>query len=317
MKISLGVLLALCLAGLQFVAVTIVVFSSYVTSERALLDHARGLLGDVGTNAIEHSKGFLLPARGAAELATRLAESKVISREDPAVVEKLLFQQLQITPQFSGLFFGDAQGAFVYVKRSEAVSDFRSKIIRVTSEGRDTELIWRDNDFRPIRKQLDPFDTFDPRSRPWYVKAKQEMASIWTDPYIFFTSMQPGITVASPVYDGADNMIGVIGVDIEIAEISNFLSRLDIGKNGKALIIGNNGDVIAHPDQSLISTTSADGSLRFVNISEIGDPIARTAFGHLVETGQIPTDDRAAGSAGCAGGFRICAEAHSAADARP
>ncbi|MDN3712533.1 hypothetical protein QWZ10_13620 [Paracoccus cavernae] len=63
MKKSLGVLLAFGLAGLQFVAVLAVVFSSYVTSERALIEHARDLLRDVGINTIEHSKGFLSPRR--------------------------------------------------------------------------------------------------------------------------------------------------------------------------------------------------------------------------------------------------------------
>ena len=79
MKLSLGLILALCLAGLQFVAVTIVVFSSFLTSEKVLLEHASNLLSDVGTNTIEHSKGFLRPAKGAVELATRLAENKVIA----------------------------------------------------------------------------------------------------------------------------------------------------------------------------------------------------------------------------------------------
>ena len=78
MRNSLGALLAIGLAGLQFMAVLAVVFSSYVTSERALLDHARDLLSDVGTNTIEHSRGFLSPARGAAELSARLAQDRVI-----------------------------------------------------------------------------------------------------------------------------------------------------------------------------------------------------------------------------------------------
>ncbi|MGR3396469.1 hypothetical protein, partial [Pseudooceanicola nanhaiensis] len=73
MRTSLGAMLAIGLAGLQLLAVLAVVFSSYVSSERALLDHARDLLRDVGANTIEHSRGFLGPARGAAELSARLA----------------------------------------------------------------------------------------------------------------------------------------------------------------------------------------------------------------------------------------------------
>ncbi|GFE50221.1 hypothetical protein So717_19740 [Roseobacter cerasinus] len=281
MKLSLGMILALCLAGLQFVAVTIVVFSSFLTSEKVLLDHARQLLSDVGTNTIEHSKGFLTPAKGAAELATRLAESQVIASDNVRQLEKLLFQQLQISPQFAGLFYGDESGNFVYVMRSRGRAPFRSKIVRQFDDRRTTDLIWRDDSYGAVVYQTDPADTFDPRTRLWYQSASEKLASIWTDPYIFFTSQTPGITAASPVFDDEGALQGVVGVDIDIEAISEFLSRLNIGDSGKALILNKNGDVIAHPNQDLISTANDDGTFRFVNIGEIGDPVARAAFGNL------------------------------------
>lgn len=119
MRTSLGALLAIGLAGLQFIAVLAVVFSSYVTSERALLDHARELLSDVGTNTIAHSRGFLGPAQGAAELSARLARDRVIASDVPELMEQLFFQQLQIAPQFAGIYYGSEQGDFVYVMRSD------------------------------------------------------------------------------------------------------------------------------------------------------------------------------------------------------
>lgn len=289
MKTSLGALLALGMAGLQFLAVLAVVTSSYLTSERALIDHARDLMRDVGINTIEHSKGFLSPAQGAAELAARLAQSDVISSKDAQLLEKLLFQQLQIAPQFAGAYYGDSAGNFTYVMRSpKGPGPFRSKLIQVDGVNRTTEFIWRNNDFSIAARRMDPSDSFDPRNRPWYIKARAELATIWTDPYIFFSSLQPGITLAAPVFQDGDEISGVVGVDIEISMISDFLSRLNIGRSGKALIIYRNGDVIAHPDQSLLKTESADGTLRFVNITEIDDPIARAAFGPLAEAGEIP-----------------------------
>ncbi|MEM9576243.1 MAG: cache domain-containing protein [Pseudomonadota bacterium] len=290
MKWSLGLVLALCLAGLQFVAVTIVVFSSFVTSERALLEHARDLLGDVGTNTIEHSKGFLNPAKGAVELARRLAENRVIASEDFEQLERLLFQQLQIAPQFAGIFYGDNTGSFVYVMRSDGPGPFRSKIIERDGTERVTELIWRNNDYNVVERRDDPTDTYDPRTRPWFQSAEAERTSIWTDPYIFFTSQKPGITAASPVFDDSDGMCGVIGVDIGIDAISDFLSRLNIGESGTALILNKNGDVIAHPDQKLIRRENGDGTFRFVNIGEIDDPVARAAFSGLLSGSDVSVD---------------------------
>ena len=290
MRLSLGAVLAICLAGLQFLAVSFVVFSSYVTSEQALLEHARTLLSDVGRNTIAHSKGFLTPAEGAAELATRLAENRIVSSENRALLEKLLFQQLRTAPQFAGLYYGDENGNFVYVMRSDGPGPFRSKLVSIADDGRSTQLIWRDEDYAIIETQDDPADKYDPRARPWYIDAVEANGSVWTDPYIFFSSQKPGITVASRVQDEGGSVRGVIGVDIEINAISNFLSSLHIGNDGVALIMNDNGDVVAHPDPELIKAPNNDGTLRFKNIGEIDDPIAQTAFGYLANSGAVAVE---------------------------
>lgn len=286
MRISLGLVLAFCLAGLQFLAVLMVVFSSYVTSERALIKHAHDQLRDVGLNTIEHSTGFLSPARGAAELAARLTQNRIIASEDPQQMERLLFQQLQIAPQLTGLHFSNEKGEFVFVMRSDdGRGPFRTKIISVRNGQRNVELIWRDDQFKVLAIQSEPTDPYDPRTRPWFTGALRENGVVWTDPYIFFSSQQPGITLGAPVVRNGGGLRGVVGVDIEISRISDFLSRLKIGTHGKAMIIHRNGDVIAHPDPDLIKTRNADGSLRFVDIREFGDPIARVAFADLVDAG--------------------------------
>ncbi|AUH33174.1 cache domain-containing protein [Paracoccus tegillarcae] len=286
MRNSLAALLALGLAGLQFVAVLLVVLSSYLTSEQALLNHARALLTDVGVNATEHTKGFLDPARGAAELAARLAQHRVVASDDPVLLEQFLFQQLRVTPNFSGLYYGDENGNFVYIMRTDGPGPFRTKIIQTTPE-RSVKMMWRNEDFSIVDSTTDPEDMFDPRNRPWYQRAFEKMGTIWTEPYIFFSSKAPGITLASPVFSNEGTVRGVVGVDIEISSISEFLSRLRIGLSGKALMINQNGDVIAHPNLALIRTENSDGSLRFTQINELEDPIARAAFG---TTGAAMTD---------------------------
>jgi PAS domain S-box-containing protein len=291
MKTSLGVVLAICLAGLQFVAVLLVVSSSYVTSEQALIRHARDLLRDVGLNTIEHSRGFLRPAEGAAELAARLAQNRVIASDNPHLLEQLLFQQLLIAPQFAGVYYGNETGDFVMVMRTpDGPGPFRSKIITHQNGVRKVDLIWRTTDYQAVERQIDPDDPYDPRQRPWYRNAAAAIDTIWTDPYIFFTSQQPGITLAAPVLEVDGAVRGVVGVDIEISRISDFLARLNIGETGKAMILHRNGDVIAHPNVELLKARNDDGSLRFVNIHEVEDPIARAAFGNLLRDGSVLVD---------------------------
>lgn len=290
MRLSLRAALILFLAGLQLLAIAAILIPTYLNSEATLMKHARSLMRDVAFATITHSDRFLAPAESAAELSKRLAENEVVASDDPNLLEKLLFEQLQLTPQFAGIYYGDEIGNFVFVMRAppDAPAPFRSKHVSRADGTVKTLLKWRNDDFDLVELRIDPTDQFDPRARPWYMDAKSEGATVWTDPYIFYTSKNPGITVASPIHDIYGNLSGVVGVDIEIGTISNFLAELQIGERGRALILNHNGDVIAHPDASLIKTAKANGDgLRFVGIDEIADPIARSAFASMLVDGAV------------------------------
>ena len=246
---------------------------------------------DVGTNVIQHTRWFMSPARSAAELSTALASNQIVRREERERLEGLLFQQLRSAPQFAGAYYGDEDGNFVYVKK-EGVREYLTKIVSVSVPREERTLfIKRRNDFTSTEQYFDPADRYDPRSRPWYQEAKSFRGSIWTDPYIFFTSQSPGVTAATPVIGFDNHVQGVVGVDIEINELSNFLSQLRIGQNGAAFILNRNGDVIAHPNPQLLTTQSSDGGLRFPSIDKIEDPIARAAFGDRLTADGIVVDD--------------------------
>ncbi|MEP2533117.1 cache domain-containing protein [Shimia sp.] len=286
MKLSLGMVLALSLAGLQFLAILIVVSTSYITSEKAMLQHARDRLAEAGTNASENSKGFLTSARDAAMLSSRVLESGVIDVDDFDELEKFLYQHLQTVSQIAGIYFGDETGNFAYVMRSNGPGPFRTKIIRPLDAAPAARFTWREKDFSVVATEADPADTFDPRTRPWYKSAKHEGATVWTEPYVFFSSRQLGITVAVPVYEkGAFK--GVIGVDIEISTISNFLANLALSNRGSALILDENGRVIAHPDIGQIIEGDGNDALNLIGIEDIDDPVAQAAFKQFNATGMI------------------------------
>ncbi|MEL6465528.1 MAG: cache domain-containing protein [Pseudomonadota bacterium] len=278
------------MAGLQLLAIVVVVSSSYFTSQRTLLEHARTQMVDVGTNAIQHARWFMSPARSAAELSTALASNQIVRREERDHLEGLLFQQLRSAPQFAGAYYGDEDGNFVYVKR-HGDNAYLTKIVDVAvgAEKR-TTLIERGDDFASLARSFDPEDRYDPRSRPWYQEAKAYRGSIWTDPYIFFTSQSPGITAATPVIGFDNHVQGVVGVDIEIEELSSFLSQLRVGKNGAAFILNRNGDVIAHPNPDLLTTQTNDGGLTFPSIDTLEDTLARAAFGDRLSADGVAVD---------------------------
>jgi two-component sensor histidine kinase/HAMP domain-containing protein len=282
---SIRGVLGLSLAGLQLAAVLIILTLSYLTSERVLIAHAVDLMRGVAGNTVSHTIDFLSPAEAAADLSDRLARQEVVSSESAEAMEKYFFELLRSNPQFDGVYYGNAAGAFVYVNRDSSVPEasFRTKLIRMAPSGREVELVWRTTGFEPVSTQRDDADPFDPRTRPWYQRAISTGGVAWTDPYIFYSSQQPGITVATPVGTARGVPRGVVGIDIEIASLSRFIAGLEVGRDGSAFIVNENGDVIAHRDSARIKIREADAvaGLRFARYDEIADPIVAAAVASL------------------------------------
>ncbi|MCH2251203.1 MAG: ATP-binding protein [Cognatishimia sp.] len=270
--------MAISLAGLQFIAILFVVTTSYVSSERAILEHARGLMERAGANAIEHTKRFLEPAGETTEQARRVLNSGLVGVKDRETMERYFFQLLQTEPQIAGINYGDEEGNFVYVMKSKGPGPFRTKFITIKNGIREVEYIWRTENYEVVARDKDPLDKYDARTRPWYIEATALDARIWTDPYIFFSSRQPGITVAAPVVLPGKGLQGVVGVDVEISDISRFLSDLRVSESGSAMILSETGSLLAHSDPNQIQIENADGSLSFANINDVADPISRAAF---------------------------------------
>lgn len=289
MRISSKYGLTFGFSGLIVVFATLIILSSSFTSRLALEQHARTIMENISSYTIDKSISHLDPARNAARLTLGLAHNDVINSQSPNTMASYLYEQLYLYPQISGLFFGGKDGEFIMASRYNKLQadGFFTKIIRIGEDMRSVELIYKTNSGHLIRHQFDPTDTYDPRSRPWFIKAKTQNKLIWTDPYIFYTAQKPGITVASPVRGTQEEFLGVVGVDIGLDALSTFVSELNIGKNGRAFIMGQNGDVIAYSDMEKILKDDGKGKPRLTKIIELDDPVTKDAFLSL----KLPHDD--------------------------
>lgn len=292
MKISVRWALVAGFFGLIWGTHLITTTSSYLTSQEVLRQHARDIMKNIAELAMEQSQRHLLHAHGAAALTRRLMASNVVGNRTHQInsLERYLHDQLSVNPHFAGIYVGTPQGNFYDVRHYDARTKggFRTKVILNTGPGKKVRLVYRDSLFIPTSEQIDASDNYDPRKRPWYKKAVEENRIVWTDPYIFYTSQKPGITIAGPFYDPSGRLMGVVGVDIEIDQLSVFIGNLKIGKHGKAFMLNRNSDVVAFGDldKLKISDTAVGGSPRLAKIHELDDPHSRKAF----ESAKIQTD---------------------------
>lgn len=93
---------------------------------------------------------------------------------------------------------------------------------------------------------------FDPTSRDWYKNAvKGKGKIIYTDPYKDAGSGKLVISVSKSV-ERDNKVVGVVGMDINIAELSQKLSSIKIGNAGYMCITDSKGIVIANPNKDVI-----------------------------------------------------------------
>lgn len=286
--------LAACFISLTVIFMAVIIIPTSMTSRNALSGLARDIMVNISSYTLDKSENYLRPAEKAAELTRFLADTNIVSRENPESMVSYFYQQMALYHQFTSVYYGNTKGEFYMASRSNAKAKdgFYTKIIQMIDGKRTCSLSWETSEHRQLASKIDPDDTYDPRQRPWFIDAVMNNDVVWTAPYLFYTGKKPGITTASPVYDRNGVLQGVVGVDISIEELSTFLSKLTIGENGKAFIVNSSGDVVAFPDLKELKKTAQDGKkIRLSKISELNDPISRQAFKSLnLSPDQLPKE---------------------------
>ena len=223
--------------------------------------------------SIAATEDYFKPAEMVVEAGQLLLSDHILGPDKPDPLERYFFGQLRLRPLLAGLYVGNSAGEFFYVMRSneKVEGGTRTKVIRNGPRGREVELTWRRPDYAIVKSEQDPADTYDPRARDWYRSAVERRGRVWTEPYIFFTSRKPGITLAFPVIAKDGAVEAVLGIDIEIGEISRFLARNNLLGWKSVYISTSEGKVIAHSHASVVLPDSAagDNALRFRVISEL------------------------------------------------
>lgn len=131
-----------------------------------------------------------------------------------------------------------------------------SWMFRITRNGSaDTlpeQLFWADteNDEPHFRNFKDI--PYDPRTRPWFQNAldHDEMHVNWTDPYTFFTTNEPGITISTRWKDRNEDQDIVAAFDVLLTDISEFTTEMDVTEHGKVFILTEDERVIGLPAKS-------------------------------------------------------------------
>ena len=108
----------------------------------------------------------------------------------------------------------------------------------------------------------------------WYVDTVKAGKPTWSSIYAW--EDQPdtfSISYNAPIFDTNKQLVGVVGVDMIINQLSTWLQEAWANNQGLALIVEANGDLVASSSPDLTLITEAD-KIRRANIREINHDLA-------------------------------------------
>lgn len=94
-----------------------------------------------------------------------------------------------------------------------------------------------------------PWSGFDPCSRPWFQGAENSRQIYWTDIFDLVLTKKIGISVAKPVWDQSNALLGVLGASLNLESFSKFLLKQRISPHGRAYILNEEDKIIVSPYQ--------------------------------------------------------------------
>ena len=273
---------------LQVITVGLMMLISHLWGEDAYLKHVNGLMKAVATESVQSVESLLQPAEYSIKRSRQLMESGVLPATSGENLERYLFEEVKVNPNFSGMYFAWVNGEFLFVTRNEVSSKnpYMSKYVLDDGAGkRSAETIYRTEAFVEQFRTTSEAD-YDPRVRPWY-KAITIDEHCWTSPYIFYTSQRPGITASTVVRDQEGNAIGVLGLDIHISNLSYFLSKNELSPNSSAVIVTSDKRTVAHTDfdEIMRPDLSSPSNYHLINVEDMEDELINKSIQALEASG--------------------------------
>ena len=299
-RIPLQAAAALAVILLLAIVVSILSWQSYRGSREVLLsafDDTVVFIRDAVSGKI---KGQLEPSGAQLDFLARSTLSEATTLPDRLKHVPLMADALEQNPLVDAAYIGYPNGEFVLFRRlaynpalQKQLEAPENAALVVQSQtwqdnaGMIGEYRFYDEKNQLISARIDPDYKYDPRTRPWYQQALGQKESILTDPYIFFTRQQPGITLAQQTIDGG----GIVGLDINISGLGEQVKGIQITPSTEIALVNRRQMVVGYKDMTKAVVSDLAGGLRLATIDELNSTPLLAADKLIVLNGTLSTRD--------------------------
>jgi methyl-accepting chemotaxis protein len=287
-RISLRLLLVVPFVLQIFGTVGLVGYLSYRNGQQAVDDLAGQLGNEVSRRIEQNLLDFVETPHLVNQVNADAIRAGLLNVQDSAAMSRHFWKQIQRFGSIGFIQFGSEQREFVGVERladgslqlalSNASTGFNYRTYATDAQGNSANL-------------LNESGSYDPRMRPWYTASAEAGEPTWSEIYAYFASPKLTITAVQPYYAANGQQVGVLGNDLTLAQLNQFLQEIEVGESGLTFIMERSGDMVASSTEEEPFRRSNEGEeiLRLPAVeSEV--PLIRASATYLNKTfGEIAT----------------------------
>lgn len=166
--------------------------------------------------------------------------------KEPDDIVRVAMSQLLNRPHMLNVLFARADGIGLIVGKSS-----RGFLVRmIDHEQAPGRQRWLHYDVagRLLGEEFVARD-YDPRERSWFKGAMRTEfgGTYWTDPYLFFETRDPGLTISTALEPAPGGDPLVIGLDLTVRGISALTMQYRLGQSGGMALLTEEGRVLGQP----------------------------------------------------------------------
>ncbi len=124
--------------------------------------------------------------------------------------------------------------------------------------------VTKSNDVISSTPEFDPKPDYDLNKRLWYIETLTSRGITVTSPYIDLVTEKMVVSITTPVLKN-NNVIGAMGIDLQVTDISKLMETYQVGENGYTLLINKDGSIFYHPDDPKIFAANGPNPFAYLD----------------------------------------------------
>ncbi|MEN8198883.1 MAG: HD domain-containing phosphohydrolase [Thermodesulfobacteriota bacterium] len=254
LALAIGLIISMLLTAL---GVTTTLYT-YDSQKKKTMESTERIFGLSSRYTEEKLSGLLHSVKSFVTVSSVLESLGSSEKKNLDILLPYFKQSFLAIPWMQSFYVGHPDGSFYMIQAIEndgaaikaeapAKAAYRIKSITHDVDGQRRMFFhYYDADLSFLKTQEVAHDGYDPRKRGWYQEASKTERVVITNPYIFFSSGEIGITAAHSLSDQG----GVVGADSVLTDLARLLGEQKLTPSTQIVITDPAGQVIFSTDEN-------------------------------------------------------------------